>query len=270
MKLAIRPTFMYNLALRMPRRFRFVISSVSLTILLILATFIDFAQVGYVLPALLIAVYFFTWFAILEGINKTELLVLFIMPIFFTLFAYFFYFLFPVRWLTRLPLIVIYGSSIYAILLTSNIFNVGVEKNIQLYRAAFSVNYLYQTFVVFLGTEVLMSFRLPFYLMALSIFFILYPLALQLLWSVRPQPHLEKTVLFRAFILAILVVQISIPYMFLPLRTTMFSLLVTASYYCLGGLLYHALDNKLFKQTIREYVFVMVFVFVIILLTIPW
>lgn len=265
-----RLTFLYNQALRVPRRVRFVISSASLTALLLMTTFFDFDQAKYFLPMLIFAAYAFTYFAILEGINKTELLLLFVMPVFFTVFAYFFYFLFPVRWLTRVPLIVIYGLSIYAILLTSNIFNVGVEKNIQLYRAAFSVNYLYQTFAVFLATEVLLSFRLPFYFIGIAIFCILYPLALQLLWSVRPQPVIERETLFYALILTFVVVQVTITYAFVPLRSTIYSLLVTATYYAIGGLLYHYLDDKLFKQTIREYVFVLVFVFAIILLTIQW
>ncbi len=263
-------TYFYELALRLPRRFRFVISSVLLTFLVLLTTFFEFQMVWIFIPILIVAVYFFTYFSVLEGISKNEMLLLFIVPVFFTIAAYLFYFLFPVRWLTRLPLILFYGMSIYAILLTSNIFNVGVEKNIQLYRAAFSVNYFFHTLLVFLATEVLLSFRLPFFANAGIIFVIVYGLAVQLLWSVQPTKILHKHVLFNALILTFLIAQIIIVFSFVPIRSTIFALIVTASYYTLGGLFYHYLDNKLFKTTIREYVIVSIFVLVVVLLTIPW
>lgn len=265
-----KPNFLYNLAMQLPRRIRFVISSMILTVLILVTTFFEFEQIWFFLPLIILSVFVCTWFAVLEGISKVELFVLFIMPLFFTIFMYFFYFLFPVRWLTRVPLLIIYGFSIYAILLTSNIFNVGVEKNIQLYRAGFTVNYLYQTMIIFLITEVLMSFRLPFFLNSLAIFLAALPLAVQLLWTVHPQSNIEKRTWFYGVILALLILQVALTFSFLPLRSTIYSLLVTASYYSLGGLMYHYIDNKLFKQTIREYVFVLLFVIGIVLLTIPW
>jgi hypothetical protein len=262
--------YLYNLAHQVPRRIRFVISSIILTVLVLLTTFFEFQFVWIFVPVLIIATCIFTYFAVLDGISKNEVLLLFIVPVSFTVAAYLFYFLFPVRWLTRVPLILVYGMSIYAILLTSNIFNVGVEKNIQLYRAAFSVNYLFQTLVIFLSTEVILSFRLPFFVNAGLLFILLYGLSIQLLWSVSPQPVLERKVLFNGFILTFLIVQIAVAFSFIPLRSTIYSLLITASYYSLGGLFYHYLDNKLFKTTIREYVFVSMFVLIIVILTIPW
>lgn len=262
--------YLYNLAQRLPRRIRFVISTIILTLLVLLTTFFEFQLVWLFVPMLILAVYLLTYFAVLEGISKNELLLLFIVPVAFTIATYLFYFLFPVRWLTRVPLILFYGMSIYAILLTSNIFNVGVEKNIQLYRAAFSVNYLFQTVVVFLVTEVLLSFRLPFFVNAGILMVILYGLSVQLLWSVQPQKILEKTVLFHALLVTYLIIQIAIVFSFVPVRSTIYALLVTASYYSIGGLFYHYLDNKLFKQTIREHIIVGIFILVIVLLTIPW
>lgn len=262
--------YLYNIAQRLPRRIRFVISSILLTFLVLLTTFFEFQFVWVFIPVLVIVTCLMTYFAVLEGISKNEMFLLFVVPVAFTISAYLFYFLFPVRWLTRVPLIAVYGMSIYAILLTSNIFNVGVEKNIQLYRAAFSVNYLFQTVVVFLATEVILSFRLPFIANIAILFVLLYGLAVQLLWSVQPQAVLEKHVMFYALIMTLLITQIAVVFSFVPVRSTIYALLVTASYYSFGGLIYHYLDNKLFKQTIREYLFVSIFVLIIVLLTIPW
>ena len=75
-----------------------------------------------------------------------------------------FYFLFPTRWITRIPFIIFYSISVYAMFLVSNIFNVGVEKSLQLYRAAFSVNYFYQSLMVFLFANLILSLKLNFFL----------------------------------------------------------------------------------------------------------
>lgn len=263
-------TFLNKLISSLPKRLRFVISSIAMTGLLLLTTFFEFDMVWIFVPVLALTVYIFTFFAIFEGVNKIEWVVLFVMPLLFTIFVYFFYFLFPVRWLTRVPLIIIYGFSFYAILLTSNIFNVGVEKNIQLYRAAFSVNYLFQTLIVFLAMQVLMSFRQAFLINGLVSFLIIFPIALQLLWSVKPQVILEKSVLFFALVISFMMMQVSMILSFVPIRSTIYALVMTACYYSIAGLIYHLVDEKLFKQTIREYTFVLIFVGIIALLTIQW
>lgn len=265
-----RFTFLYKLALQLPKRLRFVIASCAMTGMLLLTTFFEFDKVWIFLPMLAFLAYFFVYFSIIEGLHKAEWIVLFIMPVFFTVFVYCFYFLFPVRWLTRVPLILTYGFSFYALLLTTNIFNVGVEKNIQLYRAAFSVNFLFQTLVIFLIMQVLQSFQLPFYLNVLATFALIFPIAIQLLWSVKPQIELKREVIFYASLITLLLAELALFVSFLPLRSTIISLLITASYYSIGGLMYHYMDEKLFKQTIREYSFVMIFVVGIVLLTIQW
>src|SRR3990170_2589378 len=137
-------------ALRIEKRFRFVISAIILSLLMLVST------------------------------------------IFLTLSFYLFYFLFPVRWLTRLPFIVLYGISIYAVLLCSNIFNVGVEKSIQLYRAAFSINFFYQAVVFFLFNNALFSFKLHFIFNSLLVFLTAFLLGFQFIWTVKLDLRVEK------------------------------------------------------------------------------
>lgn len=265
-----KKNFLNELASKLPRRLRFVISAVVLTVLMLGTTFFDFDTFWYILPLLVLATYFFTYFAVLEGIDKNEWIVLFIMPVFFTIFMYFFYYLFPVRWLTRVPLVLFYGLSMYALLLTSNIFNVGVEKNIQLYRAAFSVNFLFQTLIIFLATEVFLSFRQVFAVNAIGMFAVLFPVSLQLFWSVHPQSKIEKKDMFYAAVTSFLISQAVTVLSFIPLKTTILALFITGAYYSIGGLMYHYIDEKLFKQTVREYFMVMVVIIGIVILTIQW
>lgn len=260
--------------LRIGKRLRFVISVVALTGLMLFSTFFtDIAFIDKALiftPIFVVAIYFFTYFSILEGIEDTEWITLFLMPLAFTLSAFFFYNLIPIRWLTRIPFIPFYGASIYFILLTSNIFNVGAEKNIQLYRAAFSVNYLYQTIVMFLFFNTLLALSLNFLINAVVAAIIVSPLALQYFWSIKLQMKFNREHILLALLLGLVVGQAALVFSFVPFTQTVLALVLTAVYYSVAGLTYAYLDLRLFKETIREYIIVLVFVLAIGALSIRW
>ena len=57
---------------------------------------------------------------------------------------------------------------------------------------------------------------------------------------------------------------------FIPLRTAVYALFLTASYYSVTGIIHHHIDEKLFAETVREYVSVWIFVLVITLLSLNW
>lgn len=192
------------------------------------------------------------------------------MPVMFTITCYLFYFLFPVRWLTRVPFLVIYGCSMYAVLLTSNIFNVGVGKSLQLYRAAFSVNYFYQTLIMFLLFIVIFSFKQIFFINGVLVFLMVFPLSMQLLWSVKPKTSIDPKITTYSTLISLVISQLAIALSFMPVKSTIMALFLTACYYSLSGLFYNYLDEKLFRQTVREYIFVLGFVSVILLLSMQW
>jgi len=267
-KLPFNKTKLDNAFLKIEKRLRFVISSLLLSFLMLFSTFFLFDKAWIFIPFLGLVAYALTYFSIIESIEKSEWLTLFILPVFFTISFYLFYFLFPVRWLTRVPFIIIYGVSIYAMLLTSNILNVGVEKSLQLYRAAYSVNYFYQTVIVLLFANILFSFRANYIVNTLALGIVLFPLAIQLIWSIKLDLIIEKINLLYAALISIIIAQIALIVSFLPLRASLSALLVTASYYCFSGLINAYLDDRLFKQTIREYLFVWLFVILAALLTI--
>ncbi len=106
------------------KRIRFVVSTVSLTLLILLSTFFFFDKAIIFIPILIAASYGACFFSIYEGIEKLEWYMLFVIPVLLSVAMYLFYFLFPVRWLTRIPFITIYSITMYATLLSSNIFNV--------------------------------------------------------------------------------------------------------------------------------------------------
>lgn len=254
--------------LKIEKRVRFVISALALSLLMLSATFFFFDKALIFIPLFIIGGYFFTYFAIIEGIEKVEWFSLFFIPVLLSLSFYSFYFLFPVRWLTRVPFIIIYTISIYANFLVSNIFNVKVEKSLQLYRAAFSVNFFFQTLVVFLLFNSVFSFHFGFLTNSLISILVIFLLSLQLYWSVNLPSHIEKEILIYSLLTALVIGELVAVFSFTAVRGTILALFVAASYYSFSALIYSFLDQRLFKETIREYLFVWGFVFIIMILSI--
>jgi hypothetical protein len=252
------------------KRARFIISAVILSVLLLISTFFFFDKSWFFIPLFIAVTYALTFFSILEGIEKVEWFTLFLMPVLVTVSFYLFYFLFPVRWLTRIPFIMFYAVSIYASFLVSNIFNVGVEKSLQLYRAAFSVNYFYQTLIVFLFANLILSLKLNFLLSSLLFFVLGSAIAVQLFWSIKLELQFERQVFAFGLFVGYVLFQVSLVMSFLPVQETINALFLSAVFYSIGGLTYLFLDSRLFKETVREYVFVLGFLIMIIALTVNW
>ncbi|HRN69808.1 MAG TPA: hypothetical protein PLS49_01375 [Candidatus Woesebacteria bacterium] len=254
-----------------PKRIRVVICTAIMTLTLLVSSFFPFSEWWWFFGILLIIIaYLTTYIAVFEGIDGVEWYMLFIMPIFLTIALYIFYSLLPVRWLTRIPFLFLFGLTYYATLLASNILNIGVDKSLQLYRAAFSVNYLIQVFIVFLLTQVSLTFKLSFILNGLILFVIGIILSLQLYWSVNPEATFNKKLILYGVGMGIILLEIAVAVSFIPFKTNVAALIYTALYYSLNGVVYHYLDGRLFKNTIREYAFVSIFVFFIALLTLNW
>lgn len=244
-----------------------MISSVTLTILLLVSTFFSFDLVWIFFPVFILLSYFFTYFSLLEDIEKVEWITLFIMPVIFTVVCYSFYFLFPVRWLTRVPYLFIYSVSMYALFLTSNIFNVGVEKSLRLYKAAFSVNYLFQTFLIFLASNIIFSLREYFIVNAIGVGIVSFALAAQLFWTIKLDLALSTEVRNHAMFVGLLMGETALVLSFMPLQGSVLALILASTYYSVGGLTSAHLDNRLFRSTIREYLVVLIFVWIVAGLT---
>lgn len=257
-------------AIKIEKRLRLAIASVFLTFLLLFTTFFYFDKALIFIPVLILASYFFTYLSLIEKIEKIGWLNLFLMPVMLTISFYIFYFLFPGRWLTRLPFIIVYGISIYAVLLCSNIFNVGVEKSLQLYRAAFSINFFYQTLVSFLLFNIIFSLREYFYVNMILAGIVSFILCFQLFWTVRLDKKIEKDVLLFSLFTALVISELAVLVSFIPIKSTISSLFLTGSFYSLSGIIYNHIDKKLFKETIREYVFVWIFILIITFFSISW
>lgn|SRR3989344_1388803 len=255
---------------KIEKRRRFIFSTFILTALILFTTFFSFEEIPFLLPLVIGIVYIMTFFSILEGITKKEWTMLFIHPVFFSTIIYLFYFFLPQRWLTRLPFIAIYTISIYAILLSQNIFNVGVSKSLQLFRAAFSVNYLFLTISAFFAYSLIISLRMNPFMNFILVFLSSYPLALQFLWSISPSDTIEKSIIRLSFLIAFILGEGALILSFIPVNQSIFALTLTSVFYCLCGLIQTYIQETLFKERIREYIFVLIFTLVIFILSLRW
>ena len=98
----------------------------------------------------------------------------------------------------------------------------------------------------------------------------IFPLVLQFLWTIKLDLSLERQVLLHAGLVTLLMFQLGIIVSFIPFRASIAALLLAAGYYSFTGLTTAYLDNRLFKNTIREYLFVLSFVLAIAGLTLNW
>jgi hypothetical protein len=152
----------------------------------------------------------------------------------------------------------------------SNIFNVGVEKNLGLYRAAFSINFLYQAIVSFLIFNLVFALKANFIFNGIISGVIGILLGLNLFWTIRLKRHLELEVKNYALFLGLVMFELALMVSFLPLATPVYALFLTGGYYSLAGLVFNHMDEKLFTETIREYVVVFGFVILVTYLSLTW
>src|SRR3989344_4599342 len=125
------------------KRQKIIITSTILTIGLLSTQLVDFNLRFKFIAGLAVLSYMLSIWSLWEGLNRTKALVLMVLPVFFTVAVASFYFLLPVRWLTRLPVALLFGMTFYLLLLAQNVFNVASIRTIPLYRAASTASFLF-------------------------------------------------------------------------------------------------------------------------------
>lgn len=203
----------------------------------------------------------------LSGIKYFLLLIL---PVYFVMGASLFYFLLPVRWLTRLPFAFVFGISIYLLMLTSNIFNIAAIRTIALLRAAHAVGLLFSLVATFFLTNVLFSLHLSVYLIALFVFLTTTPLYLASLWSYELEEYVSARVILFTAIFSLITVQVSILFSFWPIMPINGALVVVTIMYVLLGLGQFIFGDKLKARVVWEHLTVASIVTMIVLLSTKW
>lgn len=254
----------------MNKRKKIIIATVLTTFGLLLVGIIPFIYVSYrFIIGLGIVAYFLSLWALWEGMTKLKAVILLALPTLFTVAVASFYLLLPVRWLTRLPLALVFGLSFYSLILSQNVFNVAAERTIPLYRAASTVSFLFTLVTAFFLFNVVAGFDLPFYINGGAVFLISFPLVLQALWTVEME-RVNSQILLFAMVISTIVGEAGLALSFWPVAPTIWSLTLATLIYTLVAIVMESLRGRLTKRLVSEYVGVGVLVFTFSILATSW
>lgn len=252
------------------KREQFVAITVILTVGLVVTQVVP-GELRYPLVVTFsIATYFLCAFGLREDLTRVEWLTLLTLPTLFTAAVLLFYFLLPVRWLTRLPVAAAYAVGMYALLLTENIYNVAAERSIALLRAAHSVGFLLTLVTYFLLVSTVLSFRLAVGWTAAAVGVVTFLLVVQALWSIELAPRVSGRVGRVSISLTIVLTELAWIFGFWPVQQALIALFLTTSLYCCIGMAQAYLEDKLYKKTVIEFGSVAVIVCMIVLIATRW
>ncbi len=256
--------------LNINKRQKIVITAALLTIGLLSTQLVDFNLRFRFIVGLGALAYILSLWALWEGINLTKAVVLMILPTFYTLAVASFYFLLPVRWLTRLPVASAFGLTFYLMLLSQNVFNVAAIRTIPLYRAASTAAFLFTLLSAFFIFNVVHAFNLIFLWNGLVVGLISFPLILQVLWSIEMEDKVSTAVLIQSFILSLIMGELALAFSFWPMRTTIWSLSLSSALYVLLGYTTQVLRGRATRRVMWEYLMIGALVLFISFISTSW
>lgn len=256
--LSVKPEGTILGSFQITKRHKIIIVSILLFFgfLFVTQPFVIFYRRHFFILALGAMAYILSLWALWEGMSKTKAIILLILPTFYCLAFTSFYFLFrDIRWLTRMPMAVIFGLSYYLLLLSQNVFSVASSRAIPLYRAASSTSLVYTVATCSLLLVVIFSFELPFYWNALLTAFLIFPLFLQTLWSVKMEGIDSKIVVY-SIGLSLLVGECALALSFWSDAPLVKSLYLASIIYSLLGIVVEFTRDRLSSREVVEYALV--------------
>lgn len=256
--------------LSLNKRHKFVITAVILTVGLLSTQLVDFNLRFKFIAGLSITAGILSLWSLWEGLNFVKALLLMILPVFFTAAVASFYFLLPVRWLTRLPVAATFGLMFYLLVLAQNVFNVASIRTIPLYRAASTAAFLFTILSAFFIFNVIYAFNLLFLLNGAAVFVISFPLILQSLWTIEMEDTISAHVLVQSLVLSLIMAELALSFSFWPMPTTIWPLSLSSSMYVLLGLTTQFLRGKGKRRVVWEYLGIGVIVLAASFLTTSW
>lgn len=195
----------------------------------------------------------FAW-SLKEGLGKNMTLLSLVLPALFTLGVGLFWFLLPASVYAVLPLVVIYGFGIFALVSSQNIFVVAaVTKSIPLLRTARGISFILTLFTSFLIFDAIISLREHVLVTAILTGLLSIPIFWQGLWQIPLNVKFSKDLLVLSLIYGLAIFELTISLYFWPVTVVVNSLFLTVAVYILLGLGQSQLEERLFPQTVREY-----------------
>lgn len=217
----------------------------------------------------LLSAFLFVW-SLRESISLNATLLTLILPVLFTFGVGLFWFLLPTTLYTRIPIFLMYGLGIYGLISTMNIFTVSTTRSIALARAAKGVGFVLTLFTGFLLYDAALSLKSSLIITVLIITLSTFLLFIQGLWQSKLTHNLSRKIIVYSAISAYFISMISAMQYFWPVSVIVGSIFLTVCVYILLGLGQSNLEGRLFKQTVREYLTIGVFVFIAMILFTNW
>lgn len=252
------------------KRQKIIITSILLTIGLLSTQLVDFNLRFKFIAGLSVLSLALSLWSLWEGLNLTKALILLVLPFFFTVAVSSFYFLLPVRWLTRLPVAFAFGLMFYLMLLAQNVFNVASIRTIPLYRAASTATFLFTLLSAFFIFNVLFAFNLSFIWNGVVVFIISFPLILQSLWGLQMEDYVSLAIIIQGLVLSLILGELALSFSFWPMPTTIWSLSLSSSMYVLLGLSIQILRGRGSRRVVWEYLGIGISILLVSFLTTSW
>ncbi len=170
----------------------------------------------------------------------------------------------------RMAFLLLFAVGYYAVLLTRNIYNVAAIRTIQLLRAAHSVGFMMVLLTALSLFLVTASFHLSSFWNFCFIFIISLPLALSALWSINLEEGINRQLRLMTVFMALAVAEVGWIMSFWPVSVSLYALVLTTVFYTLVGMGQYYLSERLFGNTSREFVAVLVIIFILMIFTTSW
>lgn len=260
-----------SINLNISKRQKIVLASILISISLAITQSVNlFTRQNLVITTVILAFLLSLW-ALWAGMSKLKAFTLLTLPTLYTLGVITFYFLLPVRWLTKLPVDLIFGMSFYFLLLSQNIFNVSAFRTIPLYRVATAVSFLVTIFSGFLLFHVLHALSLSFILNGAVVGTISFLLILPALWSIDME-GVSKQMISYSIVLAVVMGEVAMALSFWPIpsNSLMWSIMLSSFLFILLGVSLDKYRNRLTRVEAYLYLGFGVLVFWVTFLTISW
>lgn len=252
------------------KRLKFITTSLILSSGFVLLQFIESQNKVLTISLMLVLTLLLFFFSLKEGLGLNATLLTLILPVFFTGGVALFWFLLPSSFMTRVPIVLIYAVSTYALCLTANIYTVSTIRTIALLRAARGVGFVLTLLTTFLIYDVILSLREDILTTSLAIGALSFPLFLQGLWATVLDKKIAKRTVIMSILFSLVLTQISVILYFWPSRVVVNSLFLTVSVYMMLGLGQMKLEGRLFDKTVKEYLSVGFIVFLGMLIATSW
>lgn len=170
----------------------------------------------------------------------------------------------------KLVFLALFVVGYYASVLTVNIYNVAAIRTIQLLRVAHSIGFLVTVASALLFYIVLFSFHLTGFLNFFLVMLFSGPLIFQAVWSTTLEEKVGERTRNYSLIATIVLGEMAWALSFWPIGISIVALFLTAIFYEMVGIIQYHVDERLNRRVANEFVFVVLFVFLITIFTAQW